>query len=333
MSIDARCSTCRARYRANRGRRRTIRPSGRVSEGHGQRRRRHGARRRLVSAATPGCVVLRAIRRAIVVWAVTVSAAAMPSAASAATWTTQTTPGPSGPPEAALTGVSCVSATFCMAVGSSDYGLLQRGRPQHQHAVRRAIRLGGDEATIEFDNVANGSYPFTVTAPKGFSASPSHGQIHVNGSDVTKDIVFTRHELPTCASRQLLISLGPESAAGGHLAIPIRFHDRGDTCSLRGYPRVDGLSASGRAVVRAKPALTGYFGSWSIATITLKNGQTASALLEGVDPAFFVRPPPSSRRLRVTPPNASHSVRLRAPYPFAHLTIHPVVASQSGTGR
>ncbi len=68
-------------------------------------------------------MVLRAIRRAIVVWAVTMSAAAMASAASAATWTTQTTPGPSGPPDAALTGVSCVSATFCMAVGSADYGL------------------------------------------------------------------------------------------------------------------------------------------------------------------------------------------------------------------
>lgn len=137
----------------------------------------------------------------------------------------------------------------------------------------------------------------------------------------------------TCASRQLLISLGPESAATGRLAIPIRFHDIGDTCSLRGYPRVDGLSASGRVVVRAKPALTGFFGSWTIATITLKNGQTASALLEGVDAAFLSPPPPSSRRLRVTPPNASHSVRLRAPYPLAHLIIHPVVAGQSGGGR
>ncbi len=138
---------------------------------------------------------------------------------------------------------------------------------------------------------------------------------------------------PKCASRQLLISLGPESAASGRLALPIRFHDIGARCSLRGYPRVDGLSTSGRVVVSAKPALTGYFGSWRIATITLKNGQTASALLEGVDAAFFAPPPPSSRRLRVTPPNASHSVRLRAPYPLAHLTIHPVVASQSGTGR
>jgi hypothetical protein len=58
-----------------------------------------------------------------VVWAVTLSAAAMASAAPAATWTTQPTPGPSGPPDAALAGVSCVSTTFCMAVGGSDYGL------------------------------------------------------------------------------------------------------------------------------------------------------------------------------------------------------------------
>jgi hypothetical protein len=42
--------------------------------------------------------------------------------ASADTWMTQMTPGPSGPPNAALTSVSCVSSTFCMAVGTSDYG-------------------------------------------------------------------------------------------------------------------------------------------------------------------------------------------------------------------
>ncbi len=161
-----------------------------------------------------------------------------------------------------------------------------------------------------------------VTAIAALSA-PAYGASFLTETSTT----------PKCASHQLLISLGPESAASGHLAIPIRFHDRGDTCSLRGYPRVEGLSASGRVVVRAKPALTGYFGSWSITTITLKNGQTASALLEGVDAAFLAPPPPSSRRLRVTPPNASHSVRLRAPYPVARLTIHPVVAGQSGGGR
>lgn len=44
------------------------------------------------------------------------------SSAAGATWSLQTTPGPSGPPDAALTSVSCPSATFCMAVGASDFG-------------------------------------------------------------------------------------------------------------------------------------------------------------------------------------------------------------------
>jgi Protein of unknown function (DUF4232) len=135
-----------------------------------------------------------------------------------------------------------------------------------------------------------------------------------------------------CASRQLVISLGKLSAGLGHLAVPIRFHDRGGTCSLRGFPRVDGLSASGRVIIRAKRALKGYFGRWRIATITLKNGQTASALLEGLDPAFFSRHPRSSRSLRITPPNASHSVWRRTSYPLCYLAIHPVVAGRNGGG-
>ena len=171
--------------------------------------------------------------------------------------------------------------------------------------------------------------------PDGVSSDGTHVWVTNNNGATVSQIQISKAApvARPCASRQLLISLGPESAASGHLVIPIRFHDRGGTCSLRGYPRVDGLSASGRVVVRAKPALTGFFGSWSIATITLKNGQTASALLQGVDAAFFAHPPPSSRRLRVTPPNASQSVRLRAPYPFADLTIHPVVTGRNGGGR
>ena len=135
-----------------------------------------------------------------------------------------------------------------------------------------------------------------------------------------------------CASRQLVISLGTLSAGLGHLALPIRFRDRGGACSLRGFPRVDGLSASGRVIIRAKRALKGYFGRWRIATITLTNGQTASALLEGLDPAFFSRRPRSSRSLRITPPNASHSVWRRTSYPLSYLTIHPVVAGPNGGG-
>src|SRR6185437_1177814 len=41
--------------------------------------------------------------------------------ASAATWTPQTMPGSSGPPNSAVTSVSCASPSFCMALGSSDF--------------------------------------------------------------------------------------------------------------------------------------------------------------------------------------------------------------------
>jgi hypothetical protein len=51
--------------------------------------------------------------------ALMVSMAAM---ATAATWSLQSAPGPSGPPNATLTGVACPSATFCMVVGTSDFG-------------------------------------------------------------------------------------------------------------------------------------------------------------------------------------------------------------------
>jgi Protein of unknown function (DUF4232) len=136
-----------------------------------------------------------------------------------------------------------------------------------------------------------------------------------------------------CASRQLVISLGALSAASGRLALPIRFHDIGGACSLRGFPRVDGLSMSGRVVIRAKRALEGCFGHWRVANVVLKNGETASALLEGVDPAFLSRPPRSSKRFRITPPNVSNGVRRRTTYPLCRLTIHPVVVGRNGGGR
>ncbi len=136
-----------------------------------------------------------------------------------------------------------------------------------------------------------------------------------------------------CKSHQLVISLGTLSAASGHLALPIRFHDIGGACSLRGFPRVDGLSVSGRVIIRAKRALEGYFGQWRVATVALKHGETASALLEGLDPAFLSRPPRSSERFRITPPNASNGVRRRTSYPLCRLIIHPVVAGRNGGGR
>jgi len=65
------------------------------------------------------------------------AAASCVSAASAATWTVQPAPAPSGAPDAALAAVSCPSSTSCMAVGSSDFGF-----------DRLAINLVGPIATF-----------------------------------------------------------------------------------------------------------------------------------------------------------------------------------------
>jgi hypothetical protein len=65
------------------------------------------------------------IRRAAAIGAALAACAASP--ASGATWAPQMVPGPSGPPNAAVTSVSCPSVTFCMAVGSSDFGFDHSG--------------------------------------------------------------------------------------------------------------------------------------------------------------------------------------------------------------
>ena len=162
VSIDARCSTCRARYSADRGRTRTIRRRGRLSEGHGQRSRGDGARRLRVrgrphmqTAARGGllrtpftscealdcagvgsCHVLWSVCQdrlsveegllamRVIRFLVTIMAAVVLLSAPAygATWTTQTTSGPAGRAGSALTSVSCVSKSSCMAVGVDDNG-------------------------------------------------------------------------------------------------------------------------------------------------------------------------------------------------------------------
>ncbi len=60
-------------------------------------------------------------RAALALVALALSATAVPSAA-AEGWISEPTISPSGPPESTLTGVSCVSADFCLALGEDDPG-------------------------------------------------------------------------------------------------------------------------------------------------------------------------------------------------------------------
>lgn len=145
-----------------------------------------------------------------------------------------------------------------------------------------------------------------------------------------------------CRARQLRISLGRGTAASGREGFAIVFRSRGAPCTLRGFAAVSGVTAGGQVVTRAKDELGGYLPVPDhVATVTVRAGQPAAALLAGLDPAFL-SPPCFGYRFQpfsfvsVTPPGSQHATRLRLPLysgiPVAlcNLTIGPVAAGRTG---
>lgn len=134
-----------------------------------------------------------------------------------------------------------------------------------------------------------------------------------------------------CLTNQLSISDKPASGGLSHAGIVLVFANHGAPCTLTGYPGVDGLRA-GAAVVHAERTLNGYLGgAKSTATVTLAAGQSASALLEGLDGPPAGQKCASYTSLLVTPPNDRQSVPLDSRAPLCSPQIHPVVAGGSGS--
>lgn len=107
------------------------------------------------------------------------------------------------------------------------------------------------------------------------------------------------------------------------------FHDRGGTCRTGAYPGVDGLQ-HGRAVVHARRTERGYLGGGSSASLVLRRGQDASALLEGLLGPVPWSPCPRYTALAVTPPDGAVSVVRPARTPLCSLQIHPLVPGTTG---
>jgi Protein of unknown function (DUF4232) len=137
--------------------------------------------------------------------------------------------------------------------------------------------------------------------------------------------------IPQCATGQLKVSLGQFDGGVGHGGYPIIFKNTGRACSLRGYPGVDGLTASGKTVVHASRSLSGYLGgTHKITTVTVATGKTASAFFEGLNSDLTGKPCPKFAQLAVTPPNDRTSVRVKAST-LCYPSIHPVVPGSSGS--
>jgi hypothetical protein len=143
-----------------------------------------------------------------------------------------------------------------------------------------------------------------------------------------------------CDAAQLQVTEGNVYGAVGHSAVPVRFTNRsGQLCRIFGYPGVAGLSPSGIQVLQAQRSLRGYMGGLAAGNdappdIPLAPGETATALVEGLNGANVGQSCPKLSGLLVTPPDTSHSTRVpEAPGDCGGLQVHPVVFGNSGVGR
>ena len=143
-----------------------------------------------------------------------------------------------------------------------------------------------------------------------------------------------------CDAAQLQVTEGAVYGAVGHSAVPVRFTNRsGQLCRIVGYPGVAGLSPSGVQVLQASRSLRGYMGGLAAGDdtppdIPLAPGETAAAMVEGLNGAVNSQSCPRLSGLLVTPPDTSHSTRVPdAPGDCGGLQVHPVVFGDSGIGR
>ena len=128
------------------------------------------------------------------------------------------------------------------------------------------------------------------------------------------------------------------SAAAGHQGVVLLFVNKGTTpCVLFGYPGVAGLNSSGSQVTQAQRTLTGMMGGLApgvttLPRITLAPGQSASAVVEGVDVPSGNAPCATYPSLLVTAPNTKVSVPIALSLPGCQpLQVHPVVPGTTGS--
>jgi hypothetical protein len=99
---------------------------------------------------------------------------------------------------------------------------------------------------------------------------------------VTPSATSTSHPTAPCATSQLTLSLGQSQGAAGNFYTPLIVTNSGATCTLFGYPGVSYINSAGAQV--GKPAARQ---GGPVATVTVKHGATASALLHQPNPLAF----------------------------------------------
>ncbi len=173
----------------------------------------------------------------------------------------------------------------------------------------------------------------TTTSTVTVTPSPSSATTAAGGAGTSGQSTST----PACASGTTAVSLGSGGAGLGHSGIVLLLRNAGArTCVLRGYPGAALVARSG-SVVNAVRTPSGYLGGLAPGSnvppaVNIGPGQTASALLEGVDSSSGGGPCPTYPALLATPPNETSTVRLDRSLSLCNPQIHPVVAGTTGRG-
>lgn len=196
-------------------------------------------------------------------------------------------------------------------------------------ALTATVLIAGCGSTSPTSSPAP-STPSTILAAPPTTTAPSPPPAPPSSSPPAPPPSTTTSGPPPCLTNQLSISDKPASGGLGHAGLVLVFANHGSTCTLTGYPGVDGVRGRA-AVVHAQRTLSGYLGgAKSTATVTLPGGQSASALLEGLGAPVSGQQCASYTSLMVTPPNDRQSAPLTSRAPLCSPQIHPVVAGSAG---
>ncbi len=132
-----------------------------------------------------------------------------------------------------------------------------------------------------------------------------------------------------CRITELQLSAGESSAGAGNVGVPILFRNSGSrSCVLLGYPGVAGLTSAGQQAVQA--VRTPLPNGGTPTSVTLPQGQYASALVQGSDVPSGSATSCPQYTLLVTPPNETHSQRVPVYIPGCNLRVSPVVLGKTG---
>ncbi|MGA2529445.1 MAG: DUF4232 domain-containing protein [Acidimicrobiales bacterium] len=143
---------------------------------------------------------------------------------------------------------------------------------------------------------------------------------------------------PWCTMSELSVSAGEGDTGLGHVGLPILFRNMTPIpCGMSSYASVGLLDKSGRRVATAKDTLSGYLGGLSEGTVNpprvnLLPGQTASALVEGLNSMGNGAPCPTYPTVLVSLPGLAQAVHIEHAFnACSDLEVHPFVRGTTGS--